>query len=377
MHDHFNHHQAWHQKWHASPWRRLFFVSLFSGLLSFILWGIGHHATLDVQLVYAYGTGLSIWFLTDIVRQWFFPPSGAAWSRSWAVWFFITGSICIGFILGTLLGDWYSGWSTFDLLQFAPQKLAGLIVMCIAISTAFITFFYQQNRLQVAEQQATESKLQLLQSQLEPHMLFNTLANLRALIDVDALRAQSMLDRLIDYLRATLGASRVTSHALSLEFDRLEDYLALMQIRMGTRLSYQLDLPDSLKAMPCPALLLQPLVENAVLHGLEPTALGGHIAVTAMQQDKQLVLTVSDTGAGFAAIQTPTNYAFAFESESKSASGFGLTQLRERLSTLYGINASVVMASQQTTAPIGTCVTITIPLPTGTPSHETNFCRYC
>jgi Histidine kinase len=369
MRHHLNNRHAWHQKWHASAWRRLFFVSLFSGILSVVLWAIGNHTTLDIQLVYSLGTGLLIWFLTDIVRQWFFPPNGAAWSRSWAVWSFITGSICIGFILGTLLGDWYSGWSTFDLLEFAPQKLAGLIVMCIAISTAFITFFYQQNRLQVAEQQATESKLQLLQSQLEPHMLFNTLANLRALIDIDAVRAQNMLDRLIDYLRATLGASRVTSHALTLEFDRLDDYLALMQIRMGTRLSYRLDLPDDLKAIPCPALLLQPIVENAMLHGLEPTALGGCITVTAIQRDKQLVLTVTDTGAGFEAIQSATN--------DESSSGFGLTQLRERLNTLYGLGASVDIVPNQAALPFGTIVTITIPLLIGPPLHETNFCRYC
>jgi Histidine kinase len=233
------HHHAWHQKWHASPWRRLCFVTLFSGLISFILWGISHHDTLDVQLVYSFATGGSIWFLTDIVRQWLFPTNGATWSRNWKVWTFIAGSIAAGFITGMLIGDWYAGWSTLDLLKFAPQKLAGLIVMCVSISTAFVVFFYQQNRLQVAEQQATESKLQLLQSQLEPHMLFNTLANLRALIDIDAVRAQDMLDRLIDYLRATLGASRVTSHALSLEFDRLDDYLALMQIRMGSRLTYR------------------------------------------------------------------------------------------------------------------------------------------
>ena len=359
----FNHH-AWHQKWHASPWRRLCFVAIFSGLISFILWGISHHASLDVQLVYSFATGVSIWFLTDVVRQWLFPSNGAAWSRSWRVWLYIAGSIVVGFVAGMLIGDWYAGWSTLDLWRFAPQKLAGLIVMCVAISAAFIVFFYQQNRLQVAEQQATESKLQLLQSQLEPHMLFNTLANLRALIDLDATRAQNMLDRLIDYLRATLGASRVTSHALALEFDRLDDYLALMQIRMGSRLTYRLDLPDTLKATPCPALLLQPVVENAVLHGLEPSQKGGEIAVAAAIDGKQLVLTVSDTGLGFDNTEDHTS--------SESNSGFGLTQLRERLTTLYGLKASIDVSPL---VPMGTKVTIQIP--NATSNHETNQCRYC
>jgi hypothetical protein len=358
------HHHAWHQKWHASPLRRMLFVSLFSFILSVVLWAIGHHASLPIQLVYSFGTGLSIWFLTDIVRKWLFPTNGASWSRNWKVWTFIACSIVVGFITGMMIGDWYAGWSTLDLLKFAPQKLAGLIVMCVSISTAFVVFFYQQNRLQVAEQQATESKLQLLQSQLEPHMLFNTLANLRALIDIDAARAQDMLDRLIDYLRATLGASRVTSHALSLEFDRLDDYLALMQIRMGSRLTYRLDLPDALKATPCPALLLQPVVENAVLHGLEPSAAGGDISVSARLVGKQLMLIVTDTGTGFENTADHTN--------SESNSGFGLTQLRERLATLYGLSAGVDITSHQ---PRGTQVTIHIPSTAS--HHETNHCRYC
>jgi signal transduction histidine kinase len=358
------HHHPWHQKWHASPLRRLFFVSLFSVIISVVLWAIGHHASLEIQLVYSFGTGVSIWFLTDIVRHWFFPSTGPTWSRSWKVWAFIAGSIALGFVTGMLIGDWYAGWSTLDLLQFAPQKLAGLVVMCVAISSTFVVFFYQQNRLQVAEQQATESKLQLLQSQLEPHMLFNTLANLRALIDVDAARAQDMLDRLIDYLRATLGASRVTTHALSLEFDRLDDYLALMQIRMGSRLTYQLDLPDSLKATPCPALLLQPVVENAVLHGLEPSQKGGQIAVAASIEERQLVLTVTDTGLGFDKTEDHTS--------SESNSGFGLTQLRERLSTLYGLKANIDISANM---PVGT--TVTIHIPNTASNHETNLCRYC
>lgn len=362
-HRRFSHH-PWHQKWHASPWRRLFFVSLFSVVISVILWTIGHHESLDIQLAYSFGTAISIWFLTDIARQWLFPSRGMAWSRNWKVWSFIAGSIVVGFISGMLVGDWYAGWSSLDLWRFAPQKLAGLIVMCISISTAFIVFFYQQNRLQVAQQQATESRLQLLQSQLEPHMLFNTLANLRALIDVDAVRAQSMLDRLIDYLRATLGASRVTSHALSLEFDRLDDYLALMQIRMGQRLTYRLDLPETLKATPCPALLLQPVVENAVLHGLEPSSAGGTITVSARIEGKQLILLVTDTGIGFAHTENRTNH--------ESISGFGLTQLEERLTTLYGLKATVDIASA---LPSGTTVTISIPY--APHAHATNFCRYC
>src|SRR5690606_22156517 len=127
-----------------------------------------------------------------------------------------------------------------------------------------------------AQRQASEARLRLLESQLEPHMLFNTLANLRALIGSDPPRAVEMLDRLNAFLRATLAASRSAAgaqrHTLRDEFARLDDYLALMAVRMGPRLRVVLSLPEPLADCPVPALLLQPLVENAIRHGLEPSA---------------------------------------------------------------------------------------------------------
>src|SRR3569623_437905 len=112
-------------------------------------------------------------------------------------------------------------------------------------------------------------------------MLFNTLANLRALSGVDPNRAQEMLDHMIAYLRATLNASRAASHSLQAEFDRLQDYLELMAIRMGPRLRFTLDLPGALAQDTVPSLLLQPLVENAIQHGLEPKVGGGEVRVAA------------------------------------------------------------------------------------------------
>jgi len=326
--------------------RRFTFVILITSMIALVLWSVQSYVSLDRQLVYAYSTAISIWFLTDVARDFFFPSAKEQlWSRGWKVWTFIAVSILIGYVVGTLIGDWYAGWSTLSLLRFAPQKFAGFVILSISISALFITFFYQQNRMHVAERQATESKLKLLQSQLEPHMLFNTLANLRALIDVDAPRAQAMLDRLIDYLRATLGAARVTTHPLALEFARLDDYLALMQIRMGSRLHYTLDLPEPLKAIICPALLLQPLVENAVIHGLEPSAQGGEVRVTATSMNDELILSVIDTGLGI-------------DENHISESGFGLAQLKERLTTLYGQDANV---SIKPNLPTGTQVLIEIP----------------
>jgi sensor histidine kinase YesM len=181
----------------------------------------------------------------------------------------------------------------------------------------------------VARRQAAEARLRLLESQLEPHMLFNTLSNLRVLIASDPPRAQDMLDHMTAYLRATLGGSLAGSQSLQVEFARLRDYLELIAIRMGERLHYTLDLPPELEQLPVPALLLQPLVENAVLHGLEPAVAGGQITVRAARHEGMLQLTVEDSGVGLPA--------------DLSASGFGLQQVRERLNSLHGTQAGLVL----------------------------------
>jgi sensor histidine kinase YesM len=128
-----------------------------------------------------------------------------------------------------------------------------------------------------------------------------------------------MLDHLIEYLRATLSASRSSMHTLEQEFARLHDYLALMAVRMGPRLKYTLDLPDALKSINVPPLLLQPLVENSIQHGLEPKVQGGNIAVQARQVGNLLVLEVTDTGLG---LNAAASTAYTHSAPGK---GFGLS----------------------------------------------------
>jgi len=186
-------------------------------------------------------------------------------------------------------------------------------------------------------------------------MLFNTLANLRALITLDPPRAQAMLDHLIAFLRATLAASRTpggAAHTLADEFARLQDYLELMAIRMGPRLQYTLELPDALRQHPVPPLLLQPVVENSIQHGLEPHIEGGNIRVTASVANDMLTLEVLDTGVGMDISAAPGT------SHGKGG-GFGLQQVRDRLQTTFGPLGTMNLIAN---SPTGTRASITFPL---------------
>ncbi len=172
------------------------------------------------------------------------------------------------------------------------------------------------------ERQMAEARLKLLQAQIEPHMLFNTLANLRTLVDVDPARAQTMIDQLIVYLRGTLSASRSASTTLADEFAQLDAYLALMKVRMASRLQVIFDLPPALAGATIPPMLLQPLVENAIKHGLEPRVEGGTVRITASSSDGRLRVDVCDDGIGLSGDASPDSY--------------GLAHVRERLQTSYG-----------------------------------------
>ena len=265
-----------------------------------------------------------------------------------------------GFIGGRVLATLITGvHRTPGILLLHPRALLLISVVIFAASLGCVYFFYARGRMAAMEarneavlRSAAESQLKLLVSQLEPHMLFNTLANLRVLIALDPPRAQAMLDRLIAFLRATLEVSRLGSHSLASEFQRVDDYLELMQIRMGPRLRVHLQFAPALAELPVPPLLLQPLVENAIKHGLEPLPDGGTIAVSAARDGDMLVFTVRDNGAGPHAAPD-------------AGAGFGMLQVRERLAALHGGAASLTLLA----APDGgTVVTVRMPMPTTTTS---------
>ena len=323
----------------------------------------GHPSALDVSLVYAYAISTFIWLLTDLPRFAFKrllrSPAPYYWPPALPATLMLLVGIPLGYVLGTLVGDVYSGKSTWDLLEHNQNRFLGLMAISIAISSAFVAYFTQRGKAESLANEVTQAQLMLLQSQLEPHMLFNTLAHLRALIGHDTARAHAMLDHLNDYLRTTLHASRQPLHPLADEFSRLGDYLSLMAIRMGPRLVFELDLQPALATAQVPSFILQPLVENAIRHGLEPKISGGRIEVQARAEGPQLLLTVRDNGSGISELALTESARPSTPTTDRPGTSWGLTHVRQRLHNLYGERAGMHISPVPTG---GTCVMLTLPL---------------
>jgi signal transduction histidine kinase len=217
----------------------------------------------------------------------------------------------------------------------------------------------QNEQIAATAQMLAEARLRALQAQIEPHFLYNTLANVVSLIGPQPARAQHMLERFIDYLRASLAASRQDRATLGAEADLAAAYLDVLAVRMGDRLRYRIEVPDTLRGIAVAPMLLQPLVENAISHGLEPKVEGGEVVLSAREQDGKLWLQVSDTGVGLTA---------APARPSKPGGGVGLSNLRDRLRSLYGDEAQVQLLENQ---PSGVTVRLLLPLKSSPSSNPT------
>ena len=276
-------------------------------------------------------------------------------------------SVPVAQMLGLLLFGWLTGVDVGGFENLLPTQMMGTLVFTLLATGGAVLFFSSREkiaRLQMAAaeekaraesvaRQAMQAQLQLLQAQIEPHMLFNTLANLQGLISFDPDRAQLLLDQLIQYLRATLSSSRAESTTLEQEFSLMQAYLGLMSIRMGARLRFTLDLPEALRQIKVPPMLLQPLVENAIQHGLEPKIEGGHIHVHASTDGGVLLLTVSDDGLG---LDHPGQ---------TKGTHLGVANIRERLRGMHGDAASL---SLNANTPAGVVARLQLPIHSTTAS---------
>jgi signal transduction histidine kinase len=211
-------------------------------------------------------------------------------------------------------------------------------------ATKFATAVAERESMQ---RQLSEARMQMMQAQVEPHFLFNTLASVEHLIETNPPRASAMQRSLIQYLRAVLPQMRESNLSTNLgrELDMVTAYLALLKMRMEERLTVTIDVPEGLRSASFPPMMLQSLVENAIKHGLECKPEGGHLAVSAEVTDSKLRVTVADDGVGFGVM--PSN-----------GTGLGLSNIRERLKLLHGEAGKFHVAANQ---PSGVIATIEIP----------------
>jgi sensor histidine kinase YesM len=197
---------------------------------------------------------------------------------------------------------------------------------------------------QAQEKLLLETELKLLQAQIEPHFLFNTLSNVVGLIHKDPQAAEETLLNLTTLLRSSLQRTRDTTTTLAQELTMVEAYLKIQSIRMQDRLRYDFipagiveagsELHDQMQAHALPPLLLQPLVENAVKHGIDPSETGGNVSITVTTANNRLDITIADTGVGMS---------------TTAKAGTGLDNVRQRLHALYGERASLTVTENKPT----------------------------
>lgn len=294
-------------------------------------------AGLDVSWKQAVNFALADWYVfallsipvVHLARRFRF--EGGNWGRSFAV--HAVGSVVFSaayMVLRAWVGQWQSQAPFQDLFRPLLVKTWHFNLLIywgiVVVSHAFAYYRkYRERELRASEleKRLVQAKLQALQMQLNPHFLFNTLHSISSLMHKDVEAADKMIARLSDLLRAALAGADTQEVSLQQELKLLQLYLSIEQIRFGNRLTVKMDVaPNTLEAQ-VPNLVLQPLVENAIRHGIEPRARPGCIELRAQRQDDRLSLVVSDDGAGVGANGTIKE-------------GVGLSNTRARLRELYG-----------------------------------------
>jgi sensor histidine kinase YesM len=284
------------------------------------------------------------------------------WEKTWPVARLIAavaagtaiGMILVILVKGYTFGDLHEKTKTFALTLvtgFVNGLFVGLFFLIKFREARAATALHKaEAERHLLSRQAVESELKLMQAQIEPHFLFNTLASVQYLVETDPPQATKMLGHLLAYLRAALPQLRVPSTTLGKEAELAEAYLNILRMRMGERLAFTIAIPDALKPHRLPPMLLMTVVENAIEHGLEPRADGGSVELAARRRDDTLVVTVTDTGRGLAAGGTAAGH------------GVGVTNLRDRLAALYGDRARFTL---EDVAPHGARATIEVPFEGG------------
>jgi sensor histidine kinase YesM len=267
-------------------------------------------------------------------------------------------AVISGAIVGLNIG-FFILEKTFSIIVNLPMKdLLQIILSAIIFSGAALSFFISKSRLRyrnemieqeknkrmAAEKEYLSANLRMLQAQIEPHFLFNTLSNILSLIDTQPAKGKSMLLDLTKYLRTSLSRTLPKKTTLDQEMEMIKAYLNIQKIRMDERLNFNIDVPENLRQLSFPPMLLQPLVENAIKHGLEPKVDGGKILIAATEENNIVRIEVADTGLGFSDF---------------NKSGVGIANVRERLALLFGEKGRLLIEENK---PQGVRTIIEVPI---------------
>jgi sensor histidine kinase YesM len=238
------------------------------------------------------------------------------------------------------------------------RSVSGTIFFCLGGGLALWTYFREQSTWRDAlrarelerlrqEKHEADLRLTVLQAQVEPHFLFNTLASIHSLIRPDPTRAEATIEALVDHLRITMPKFRAdigsTHSTLAQQIEVCSSYLAVMKVRMGNRLRYTVEVPENLRAHPFPPLMLISLVENAIKHGIEPSPSGGNIVMSASVEvhgdSQQLAVSVTDDGVGL---------------RTGAGGGLGLNNIREQLAARFREQGALIIRGRTVGGAIAT-----------------------
>lgn len=318
--------------------------------IALALWAIGLTSPLWATFVVSFCIGYSVHGTHEVLFHLFGQPSSG--------WLMSIAATTIGLVFGLgLSGFFVSGEPLYffgsDRGTLFVGLFFGFIGMAIfanmsRLSEARAALADAQARNEAQQRTMLANQLQALQAQIEPHFLFNTLSNISGMIRSNPEGAETTLEHLTTLLRATLRRTRQEQTTLADEAEILSSYLAIQGIRMGARLQFDIQMPDNAGAIELAPLLLQPIVENAVLHGIDPLEEGGRIDIRGTEANGNLTIEIRDTGEGLGAAPA-----------IGKSGGVGLSNVRERLRALYGERANLRLESRHEG---GTVATLTIPL---------------
>jgi sensor histidine kinase YesM len=285
--------------------------------------------------------------LVSLARRYpLIPWKGANWLRHLAVCLAISVMVSgLTAVLEVALNPWAKSSGPQSVLEIWPYRFGnGLLASLFLYTFVLIVTYHVDARQRLAHQQMeaarlneqlSKAQLQALRRQIEPHFLFNTLNAIAGLVrenrNDDAI---SMLAELSDFLRGVIAASERHEVPLAEEMEFVEKYLAIQKVRFADRLQFTLDVPPALLNAQVPSLVLQPVVENAIVHGIAKRAQGGLIRISAFRNDGRLTLNVYNDGPPAASQNAP------------AGTGIGISNLRNRLQSLYGHAFDVTIRNQ-------------------------------